>query len=126
MKNNLIYKAILVSGASIILFMCGFVLNSCRDEIMPVTPLVIGTGCDTANVSFAATVQPLLSDCLSCHNNSTSFAGINLEGYDNVSKAAKSGELPGSLRGTMKAYFSNDDCDFAKVQAWINQGFLNN
>lgn len=82
--------------------------------------------CDTNNVSFTLIIKPLIErNCKGCHNSSRQFAGIVLETYNDIKATAKSGKLVKSLYGSMRQYISND-CDIAKVQAWVNQGFLNN
>jgi hypothetical protein len=103
------------------------ILNSCeRDEVGPAKPIVIDNSCDTNKVSYKQFIQPILDvKCKDCHNSSYDAGGVNLEGYDNIRKVAISGKLKSSLLGTMRSYI-NDDCNYSKIQAWINQGSNNN
>jgi len=100
-------------------------ITSCeRDEILKIGG--IGQNCDTNNVSFQQFIQPLIEkNCKGCHNNSKQFAGVNLEGYINIKIVAQSGKLMSSLYRSMGAYINNE-CDKAKIQAWINQGLKEN
>ena len=102
-------------------------LNSCEsDEIVIYKPTEIGNSCDTNDVSFNEFIKPTLDKkCKGCHNNSDHYAGINLEGYENIKKNALNGSLLGSIYGNMGSFIS-DDCEIAKIQAWINQGSKNN
>ncbi|MBS4012407.1 MAG: hypothetical protein KGZ97_01435 [Bacteroidetes bacterium] len=112
-------------GMILILVSFGIVMNSCeQDELVPTKP--IDSSCDTINVSFDLAVRPILEkNCTSCHNNSFSAAKINLEGYDNVNKTTVNDILTKSLTGSMKSYIS-DECEIAKIKAWVNQGSINN
>ena len=121
------YRHVKYIGLSIILSILFFALNSCeQDEIASTKPVDLGNSCDTNNVSFIASIKPALDmNCKACHNNTDSYAGVNLEGYDNIKKAADNGKLLSGLFGNMSSYINND-CDFAKIKAWINQGSKNN
>lgn len=121
MRNYRALSLLIFSGIIV------FTLISCeRDEYIIATPIKIGNDCDTTNVSFSKTVLPFIQQCKPCHNNSDHYGGINLEGYDNIKSVAKNGQLVGSLRSSMSGYFSGSDCDYVKIQAWINQGSKNN
>jgi len=114
-------------GILFIFLSMGFILNSCeRDEIAILKPVEIDKSCDTNNVSFKEFIKPAIDkNCKECHNNSLNYRGINLDGYDNIKKNAVNGELRSSIYGSMGGYINND-CDIAKIQAWINQASLNN
>lgn len=108
------------------LFICILIFSSCRDENILVENLKPGISCDTNGITFTKFVQPTLDrNCLSCHNNSYAMAGINLEGYDNIKSSAITGMLMKSFSGKMGNYMNNN-CEISKIQAWINQGSLNN
>lgn len=89
--------------------------------------------CDTSNVSFSNTIQPLVStNCQSCHNNRSQQGGVNLEGYTNVKIYVDNGEFLGTIRhdpgfdpmprGSSKL----PNCDISKIETWINNGALDN
>jgi hypothetical protein len=88
---------------------------------------------DTANVSFAASVQPLLrANCFSCHGNGSSFGGVSLETYDDVRASAVSGPLLGSIShlagfdAMPEGADKLDDCSINAVRIWIDEGAKNN
>ncbi len=117
--------AIVVSLIGLIVF-----LQSCTyDKEMLLPP----ANCDTANVSFAAAIQPLLrANCFSCHGNGSSLGGVSLETYDEVKALAASGRLLGSI--SHAAGFAPmpvgadklDDCSINAVRIWIDEGTRNN
>jgi cytochrome c553 len=91
--------------------------------------------CDTTGVSYSATVVPILqANCYSCHGTSTNAGsgGIVLEGYTNLKKWAGNGYLIGDIThatGFVAMPYNGgklSDCDINQIQAWINQGTLNN
>lgn len=96
----------------------------------------VSTTCDLSNVTFGATVKPILqASCLSCHSNAKAAkdgAGIKIENYSDVQTLAKSGVLmavinhkPGNspmpLGGSKLS-----NCEISKLQKWIDNGTLNN
>ncbi|MEN6511749.1 MAG: hypothetical protein ABFD00_07945 [Chloroherpetonaceae bacterium] len=100
-----------------------FVISCEKDEIVTVQPPP--SGCDTINITFQTTIQPIIvQKCQSCHSNSTQLGGENLEGYDNIKSSALSGRLLDALEGSMQGYL-NDACEFLKIRAWINKGAPN-
>lgn len=90
--------------------------------------------CITSNMSYTNDVVPILSgnSCISCHNNSLSSGGINLDDYELVKTQALNGKLYGAInhdigfmampQGTTKI----EQCQIDKIKAWIDQGTLNN
>jgi len=89
--------------------------------------------CDTANVSFANDIQPILTNsCLSCHNAFSSQGDVDLEGHAAVLKYALDGSLVGSVQhdkgfsampqGTSKL----EVCKIQKIKAWVIAGAPNN
>lgn len=92
-----------------------------------------GGDCNTDNVSFSATISPLISNnCVSCHSGEWASGGIRLSNYNEISAAANSGRLVGAI--SHEAGFSAmpqgssklSDCSISQVEAWIAQGLLNN
>ena len=108
--------------------------SSCYyDNIETLYP-TLNTTCDTTNVTFSASVAPLLSNsCYSCHSNNTaaSFgANIKVENYADVSANATA--IAGSIKHTgsyspmPKGGGTLSDCSIKKVDIWIRNGKLNN
>ena len=121
------YKIFQFTGIFILFISFEIILNSCeKDEIAWLKPVEVDNSCDTKNVSFQDFIQPTIDkNCKGCHNNSNSYGGVSLEGYDNIKKVADSGRLVSSIYSNMGNYM-NDNCNKAKIQAWIKQGSKNN
>ena len=93
-----------------------------------------GQSCDTLDVSFASDVIPILSNnCYGCHSNANApdFGnGLSLEDYADVT--TMSARIIGAInhdngfvpmpQGSQKL----DSCKIGKIEAWVNQGSLNN
>lgn len=92
--------------------------------------------CDTVGAAYRATVEPILdANCYSCHNqaNAPSFgSGIVLDNYAGVSAWIPSGRLLCDIKGEAgctlmpKGGPKMNDCNIAKIEAWINAGALDN
>ena len=98
--------------------------NSCVDT----------SACDTTNVTFSGSVQPILQKyCVGCHNNANANGNppVMLDSYTNVIKVVNNGRLMGSLLGRqgyakMPPSGSLSQCDIEKIRIWINNGAPNN
>lgn len=89
--------------------------------------------CPTDNMSFSQDIAPILSsNCGVCHSTAAHLGNVILDTYTGVKSKADDGSLLGSVKhqsgflamppsGTMLP-----ECDIAKIEAWINQGALNN
>ncbi len=110
-------------------------LNSCYYDSEEYLFPELNSGCDTTNVTYSTTIQPMLqSYCYSCHRNSVasgSGGGIKLEDFNDVKIAADNGSLLGSIShnngyspmpkgGTKLA-----DCKITQTHVWIENGALN-
>lgn len=89
--------------------------------------------CDTTNITFAGTIQPLIqSNCYACHSQAAGQGGIILEGHANVVIRVNDGKLMGAISHASgfspmpKNGQKLADCDIKRVQVWINEGALNN
>ena len=90
--------------------------------------------CDTLTVSFTSDVVPILrNNCYSCHSNSNSpdfTNGLSLEDYEDVS--AMSDRIVGAIRhndGFIPMPQGKEQlgsCQIETIEAWVNQGSLNN
>ena len=96
--------------------------------------LIISPDCpDALNVSYAASVRPLLqANCFSCHGNGSSLGDVSLETYDQVKQVAVSGRLLGAISHSQgfepmpQGAARLSDCSIKTVEAWIEEGAQNN
>lgn len=88
--------------------------------------------CDTINVTYTNTIQPIMSQsCTGCHGSFSPSGGIDLTTYSLVRASAEDGSLLGTMafqsgyspmpKGGNKV----SDCTLNKIQAWINKGYPN-
>lgn|GEM_PF-167440 len=89
--------------------------------------------CDTTNVTFIATVNPIIqSNCASCHSGAGAMGNIRLDSYTEISTYVANGRLMGSIeqrsgyRAMPDGLPKLDDCSIAKIRVWINAGYPNN
>jgi len=117
-----------------IFFVTGAILSGCYyDSEEALWPTLPGS-CDTTSVSFATDISPILGNyCLSCHSNTaapTSGNNIKLEDYADVASHADA--VLGSVKHEAayspmpKGGGNLIECDINKLEAWINQGKLDN
>jgi hypothetical protein len=97
-----------------------------------------GTTCDTTNVTFSRTIQPMITaDCGLCHSGGSPSGNIALDSYDNIKKAALIAQgQRGSLYGTITWSSGNipmpqgaqklSDCTIREVKIWIDASTPNN
>ena len=97
----------------------------CDDQLGP---------CDSINVSFTATIQPILQNkCVGCHTSATSLNGmVNLSNHQGVAAVAVSGRLLGAINHSPGfAPMPNggpklNACEIAKITSWVASGSPNN
>ncbi|MBK8444459.1 MAG: DUF11 domain-containing protein [Sphingobacteriales bacterium] len=89
--------------------------------------------CPTDNMSFSQDIAPILSsNCGACHSTAAHLGNVILDTYTGVKSKVDEGSLLGAIKhqsgfsamppsGTMLP-----ECDITKIEAWINQGALNN
>lgn len=102
-----------------------------EEELYP----VLSSSCDLENVTFSATVKPILqASCYTCHSNAnyaTQGSGIKLENYEDV-KIQASTRMMGAIRHEPGHAFMPlnggklPDCEISKIQKWIDNGMPNN
>jgi hypothetical protein len=94
-----------------------------------------GPDCDTTNVSFSVTVQPiLLRNCAlpGCHASSSPTGGYTLDNYNGVRSIVLSGRIIGAINHrTGYASMPKDAamlsaCEIGQIASWIDQGAKNN
>lgn len=105
--------------------------NACyydvEEEIYPIM------NCDTANVSYATDVLPILQNiCGECHLNGHMEGGVSLDPYENLKVWAEAGRLVGAIKH-QAGFFPMpkdkpmlSDCNILLIETWVNQGALNN
>lgn len=107
-------------------------LSSCafdkEEVIFPEDPL---KNCDTLNVSYAATVKPVMdTQCATCHSLSLATGGVVLEQYSDVKPYADSGQLVSVLEYNSEIKMPTTGklplCDIAKIRSWVRDGALDN
>lgn len=92
-----------------------------------------GNACNTDVFTFSGGVKPILdANCVGCHNNATTNAGVNLSTYTGVVSAAQSGRLLGAInhaagykpmpQGSAKL----NDCNISIITKWVQAGSPNN
>jgi len=125
MKELLI--TLLVSGVAALAFSGCY--NDNREDLYPVTG-----DCDTATVTYAATIQPIISSkCATsgCHAGAIP-TGIDLSGHSGLQTVAMNGKLlaaithSGGASPMPKGMPKLDDCSIAKISKWVNSGAPNN
>jgi len=89
--------------------------------------------CDTVNVTFSASVLPVLKTyCVGCHSAASPSAGIDLSTYAAVKVYAANGRLMGSITHAIgyKPMPSSTSklgvCEINQIKAWVTKGILNN
>lgn len=113
-----------------LLFGCLMLLaGSCSSENKQSLNTTPTTGCDTANVTFKGTIQPLNNQYCAiagCHTTSALSGGYDLTSYADAKRMADNGSLLGSIRHDPK-YFEMPrgrtdkltDCEIAKYAKWV-------
>ena len=89
--------------------------------------------CNTQNVTYSATVLPLLQDnCYRCHDAANNFGNITLEGHDRLLTYVNNGQLLGSIRHESgyspmpKNVPQLLECEIEKIEVWVAAGALEN
>jgi hypothetical protein len=88
-----------------------------------------GVACDTAGVTYAGQIEPLLSaHCYTCHSAASALGNVVLEGYQNTMIYAGDGRLLGSVshepgyaampQGGNKL----SNCNIEIIKHWIQTG----
>jgi hypothetical protein len=91
----------------------------------------ISGDCDTTNVTFAATITPIMNNyCISCHSSSLPSGGIALKNFAGVQSVASNGTLLKAINGTgvpkMPPTGTLPPCRISQIKIWINDGMPNN
>ena len=94
------------------------------------------TTCDTVNVKYSTTIKSILNaSCNRCHGGDGSLgggyildthAGIKDELDNTGDELLNAIKHTGSVTPMPKDGGKLSDCEIAKIEAWINQGYPNN
>jgi hypothetical protein len=108
-----------------------FIVVSCYYDNEEALYPTLNNSCDTTNVTFSATITPLLNSyCTTCHSGSPPSGGISLTSYASVQAQASSGMLMNALKGNgvpiMPISGSLPVCKIELFKIWIRNGMLNN
>jgi hypothetical protein len=89
--------------------------------------------CSTNGVTYSGVVEPIIkSKCYKCHDAANNNGNITLEGYANLKQYVDSGQLLGAIKhlSGFSAMPKNEakliDCNIQKIEAWVNEGALQN
>lgn len=89
--------------------------------------------CDTLNVTYSATVAPIIEQhCFTCHGGTEPSSGIPLEGYDNLKVKVDDERLIGAIRHLPDYTPMPQDapalseCNILKIEKWVAEGAQNN
>jgi Planctomycete cytochrome C len=91
-------------------------------------------GCDTTNVTYSGTIQPILqSNCSgsSCHDANDPAGNINLTNHAGAAAVANNGHLAGAIQHAygytaMPPNLWLSQCDIDKILIWVQDGAPNN
>lgn len=106
-------------------------VNNKADTIKPANP----GGCDTANLSYAADINPIMQQSCAvsgCHTNATMAGTFTFETYAGVREAIQHDRLIGAInhQSGFIAMPQNSpklsDCAIAKITQWVVIGAPNN
>tara|TARA_B100000795_G_scaffold268717_1_gene256286 strand:+ start:4219 stop:4587 length:369 start_codon:yes stop_codon:yes gene_type:complete len=92
--------------------------------------------CDTDVMSYIDDIEPIITaNCTSCHYGVTPSASLNLDSFDAVKLSALNTTNDGLVNrverlegesGAMPTNYRLTQCQIDQINAWIDQGALNN
>jgi mono/diheme cytochrome c family protein len=125
----MLIKLVFLAGASLLLSAC----TSQNGEDLLASGGVPAPACDTAHVTYAGTIAPLLQQqCSSCHGGSLPEAGFAVSSYAQVRAKAANGQLLGTVNhdpgfpAMPQGGAKLSDCDLTKLRQWVAAGAPNN
>ena len=121
----------IIIGCLILLFTVPILFTSCYyDSEEDLYPML---GCDTTNVTYSATVLPILQqNCYVCHSAAANNGNITLEGYTNLKRFVDNGQFLGAIKHLpgFSAMPQNApkllECNIEKIEVWVNDGAPDN
>lgn len=89
--------------------------------------------CTTENQSYVHDVVPIIqNNCYVCHAQGVNLGNVTLEGYNSLKVYVDNGKLVGVINHSSgfpqmpQGASKLSDCNISKIEAWIDQGALNN
>ena len=88
--------------------------------------------CDTAIVTFSASVWPVIdANCRNCHSGPNPANGISLTNHAEVAARTQTGQLIGAIKHLPGYYkmpkgYTLSTCDIRKIELWNDAGRPNN
>lgn len=114
---------------SIIVFMLSF--TSCYYDVEEM--LYPSSECDTSSISYTNDIIPIISDnCYVCHDKEAKFGNVILDSHTELTKFTPDNRLIGVIKHSAGSIPMPQgapkllDCQIEKIEAWIDQGALNN
>lgn len=93
----------------------------------------VDAACDTANVTFTASVKGIITNkCQGCHSSSSPGGGYDLSTYNGIKAVVDNGKLWGSVNflsgysAMPKGGTKLSTCELARIRKWIAAGAPNN
>lgn len=113
------------------LFVITIVLSGCyydvEEELYP------NLECATSEMSYKLDILPIIKkDCYACHSAAANFGNITLEGHSKILDRVNDGSLLGAIKYSPgyspmpKGGAQLLDCEIVKIEAWIEDGALDN
>ena len=124
MKN--ISRLTFLMGLSSLLFLTGC-YNDNEQDLYPNK-----STCDTTNVTYAATIAPIMqANCNTCHGITQPSGNVVTENYEGLKIPALNGKLWPAVSWTGSKNMPQNgsqlsSCDLAKINIWIKAGAPNN
>jgi hypothetical protein len=123
-------KRLILPSIVVILIFFGACYYDSEEALYP----SYNNSCDTSNVTFSATIIPILSNnCLGCHSNSSAAslgANIKLQDYADVqsqiSTVIQAINHTGGLSPMPKGGNKISTCSLTQFDIWVRKGTPNN
>jgi len=129
LKTYKTQRSLIMNQKSLLIFILLVGILSCTNDNQE--EFYNATECDTSDITFSATIKPIIdNNCKSCHQ-AGSASGILLVSYSDIKTRVDDGSLMGAIKhqsgySPMPQGGKLDDCTISKLDAWINNGALNN
>jgi mono/diheme cytochrome c family protein len=112
-SHYMIVSLIIISLVILLIHAC---YNDNEEELYP--SLTSQNNCDTANVGYTKSVQPIMNtSCVGCHGANGASGGIKLDNYENV-KSNINLAISAVKAGTMPPGGKLSDCKIAILVKW--------